>query len=334
MRILVLSGGRSAEREISIESAAFVSRALEAAGHSVVAVDIDADGTWSRSGRVLLIETGRCPWLLRDAGSTLQFEAVFPVLHGPFGEDGTVQGLCETAGWPCAGADVMASSVGMNKIAFKRLAAGAGIPVVPWMEVSAGPSGPLADCVEGELGLPVFVKPARLGSSVGISRAADGRSLAMALDLAFSYDPLVLVEVALRTPRELEVSLVGDDSGISSSIPGEVKPGRDWYDYEAKYACAASELCIPAQIPAALAAEISRNATTAFGLIGGRGYARMDFLLEGDMLFLNEVNTIPGFTGISMFPKLWEASGVPAPALLDRILHEALSRRQVGLWRR
>jgi D-alanine-D-alanine ligase len=332
MRVIVLSGGRSAEREISIESARFVSRTLADGGHEVVEVLIGADGSWQIGNSPLTIDTSGDRWVLRRGREAVGFDAVFPVLHGPFGEDGTVQGLCETAGWPCAGADVLASAAGMNKIAFKRLLASAGIPTPRWLEVSR--RGPGAREIAAELGLPVFVKPARLGSSVGISRASDLPGLEEAIELACSYDPLVIVEKAVPEPREIEVSVVGDDEGISSSVPGEVEPGRDWYDYEAKYACADSRLRIPAEIDGATASAVRSFAEQAFSLLGGRGYARVDFLMSPSELFLNEINTIPGFTSISMFPKLWEATGVPAPALLDRILRETLSRRQVGLWRK
>jgi D-alanine-D-alanine ligase len=331
MKVLVLSGGRSAEREISLESAGFVGVAIRDGGHEVIDVLIDAEGSWSVDGKTLSICTAGPRWELRAGRREIRFDAVFPVLHGPFGEDGTVQGLCETAGWPCAGADVMASSIGMNKITFKRLVAGAGIPTPAWLEVVGDTPGPAE--IAAILGLPVFVKPARLGSSVGITRACSLAELAGALDLAFSYDPLVIVEKAVPMPREIEVSVIGDAEGVFSSVPGEVKPGKEWYDYEAKYSCAASKLEIPADLVSELALAAREYSKQAFAMIGGRGFARVDFLLSGCELFLNEINTIPGFTAISMFPKLWEATGVPAPALLDRILREAVSRRQVGLWR-
>jgi len=334
MRVLVLRGGRSAEREISIESAGFVADALRGGGHEPVMVDIGAEGSWSVDGTALSIRASGRRWDLLAGRRRIAFDVAFPVLHGPFGEDGTVQGLCETAGWPCAGADVMASSVGMNKITFKRLVSGAGIPTPPWLEAGTGEGSPAHSRIIDILGLPVFVKPCRLGSSVGISKVEAPGQLGAAIDLAVSYDPLVIVEKAVRDPREIEVSVMGDADGISSSVPGEVRPGKEWYDYEAKYDCPASRLVIPADLPSGIASAAREFSERAFGLIGGRGFARVDFLLSGSTdLYINEINTIPGFTSISMFPKLWEASGVPAPALLDRILSEAVSRRQPGLWR-
>jgi D-alanine-D-alanine ligase len=332
MRVLLLCGGRSAEREISLVSAAFVSESLSGAGHAVETIRIGADGAWLHGGSPVSIDSGSIPWRLSTPAGRLAFDAVFPVLHGPFGEDGTVQGLCETAGWPCAGAGVMASSVAMDKITFKRLAAGAGIAVTPWVEASSD-AGATTALVADRLGWPVFVKPSRLGSSVGISRVTGPRELAPALALASGYDERVLVESAVPDPREIEVAVLGDSGGIASSVPGEIFPGKDWYDYEAKYDCPASSYSIPADLEPGMASEIRRTAEHAFSLLGGRGFARADFLVGGGGVYMNEINTIPGFTSISMFPKLWEVSGLPAPALMDRILAEALDRRPAGLWK-
>ncbi len=334
MKVLVLCGGRSAEREISLQSAAFVEEALRKAGHEPVVVEIDSCGSWSLEGRGLVLDAGSFPWSLRTAGGAgIAFEAVFPVLHGPYGEDGTVQGLCETAGWPCAGAGVLASAAGMNKAVFRKLAAAAGIPVAPWLELDErrpAASGEILDA----LGLPLFVKPARLGSSIGISRVDRGDDLPRALSLAFSYDPLVVVEKAVQPAREIEVSVLGDSGGVTASVPGEILPGREWYDYEAKYECPGSRLLIPAEIEPSIAETARSLAIAAFSLLGGSGFARVDFLLSDSALYLNEINTIPGFTAISMFPKLWAASGLEAPDLMDRILSEALGRRSVGVWRK
>jgi D-alanine-D-alanine ligase len=332
MRVLLLCGGRSAEREISLVSAAFVSESLSVAGHAVETVRIGVEGAWLHGVTPVSIDSGDCPWRLSTPAGRLEFDVVFPVLHGPFGEDGTVQGLCETAGWPCAGAGVMASSVAMDKITFKRLAAGSGIAVTPWIEASRD-TGRTSSMVADLLVYPVFVKPSRLGSSVGISRVTAPQGLADALAAAFEYDDRVLVESAVPCAREIEVAVLGDSSGVASSLPGEIFPGKDWYDYEAKYDCPASAHRIPADLDPETAASIGRTAELAFSLLGGRGFARADFLVGPGGAFMNEINTIPGFTSISMFPKLWEASGLPAPALMDRILAEALDRRPAGLWK-
>lgn len=334
MKVLVLCGGRSAEREISLQSAAFVEEALRMAGHEPCRVEIDGSGAWSLAGRGLVLDAGSFPWVLRTAcGDEVLFEAVFPVLHGPYGEDGTVQGLCETAGWPCAGAGVLASATGMNKAVFKRLAAASGIPVVPWLELDERSPAPAGEII-GKLGLPLFVKPARLGSSIGITRVDRIEDLPRALSLAFSYDPLVVAEKAVLPAREIEVSVLGDSGGVVASVPGEILPGREWYDYEAKYECPGSVLLIPAELETSVAEAARSSAAAAFALLGGSGFARVDFLLSGSSLYLNEINTIPGFTSISMFPKLWAASGLEAPDLMNRILSEALGRRPVGTWRK
>ncbi len=333
MKVLVVCGGRSAEREISLESSRFVLESLARAGHSTVTAVIGSDGAWTVDGAGVSVDMSKPVWELSRGGACIGFDVLFPVLHGTLGEDGTIQGLCEMAGWPCAGAGVMASAVGMNKIVFKKLASGAGIPVVPWIEIQAGRPVPDAGEIIAGLGLPLFVKPARLGSSVGISRAADAGELEEAVARALEYDELVLVEKAVEHAREIEVSVLGTGASVETSVPGEIVPGRSWYDYEAKYGCSDSRLLIPAMLDAGRAAEVRAHAAQAFSLLGGRGFARVDFLAGDDGVYLNEINTIPGFTAISMFPKLWEATGLPAEGLMDAILREALSRPPVGLWR-
>ncbi|HQE55860.1 MAG TPA: D-alanine--D-alanine ligase family protein [Candidatus Fermentibacter daniensis] len=332
MKVLVLCGGRSVEREISMESSRFVLEALSKAGHSTVTAVIGHDGVWTVDGGRATIDASSPRWLLMREGAEVPFDVLFPVLHGTFGEDGTVQGLCEMASWPCAGAGVMASAVGMNKIVLKRLAAGAGIPVVPWMELMRGAESPSPSAMLDSLGLPVFVKPARLGSSVGISRVDSESDLAGALELAFGHDELVLVEKAVPSPREIEIGVIGTGTAVHTTVPGEIEPGRSWYDFEAKYACKGSRLTIPASLDPETASEARDHAAAVFRLLGGRGFARVDFLLGDSGLFLNEINTIPGFTAISMFPKLWEASGLDSSGLMDAIISEALSRPAAGLW--
>lgn len=335
MRVVLLYGGRSAEREISLESASYVRSVLRdgPVPHTVVDVEIGASGEWTHGGMPLTLRAGKDRWdLLSADGSPVDFDLVFPVLHGPWGEDGTVQGLCATAGWHCAGAGVLGSALAMNKDACKRFLQGAGFRVVPWRTVSSVPGPGEAERLAEELGLPCFVKPARLGSSVGISRAEKAGDIPGAVELALGYDPLVIVETGVRQPREIEVSVLGDSGGIEVSLPGEIEPGRDWYDYEAKYDCEDSRLLIPARLPRDLAEDVRDTAGRAFRLVVERGYARVDFLLSGSgELYLNELNTIPGFTRISMFPKLWEAGGTPIGDVIGRIVSEALGRDPTGL---
>ncbi len=335
MNVLVLSGGRSAEREISLLSAKWVSSELKAAGHTVTDVIIRQDGAWAPAGSsdIVVFEAGSVPWRLLHGGNTISFDVVFPVLHGSYGEDGTVQGLCATAGWPCAGVPVMGSSVAMEKHTFKKLASHASIPVVPWVFLDESKNSSLESLKEeiARLGFPLFVKPSRLGSSVGVGKANTAEELAAAIKVAAEYDSMILIEKAVDSPREIEVSVVGNGFQIFSSVPGEVLPGREWYDYTAKYQCDDSELAIPASLSASQAENIRIMAESAFRLLGGRGFARVDFLMNSEGVWLNEVNTIPGFTSISMFPKLWEATGMRSGELLSFILDEALSRAEYGL---
>lgn len=335
MRVLVLSGGRSAEREISLLSAKWVSCELEAAGHEVAEVIIEQDGCWTLKDSLerLSLETGPVPWKLYSGKKTILFDVIFPVLHGSYGEDGTVQGLCATAGWPCAGAPVMGSAVAMEKHTLKKLASHASIPVVPWVFLDESRSAS-ADSLKEEiasLGFPLFVKPSRLGSSVGISKANNAEELMQAIRIASDYDSMILVEKAVDSPREIEVSVLGDGAQVFSSVPGEVLPGREWYDYTAKYECDESKLGIPAVLSASHTEDIRMMAESAFRILGGRGFARVDFLMNDSGIWLNEVNTIPGFTSISMFPKLWAATGMNSEKLLNYILEEAFSRPEHGL---
>lgn len=330
MNVLLLYGGRSAERQISKLSAAFVGPSLRRAGHRVLEVEIGAGGGWRLEGRRLRMQPEAGGWRLLCGESPLDFDMVFPVLHGPYGEDGTVQGLCETAGWPYAGAGVATSSVCMDKVLFRRIMESYELPMVDWAPYQRGD---LARAVEDwSEGLPVFVKPARLGSSVGITRVDRGDALMPALERAAGFDPKILVEQAVDAAREIEVSVLGEESGISAAVPGEILPGREWYDYQAKYDCPESQLVIPAELPAETAERLRRLACLAFAAVDGIGFARVDFLLSGDGdVLINEINTIPGFTSISMFHRLWEAAGVPVDELMDRILRAGMARPAVGL---
>jgi D-alanine-D-alanine ligase len=369
LRVGVIFGGRSGEHEVSVASAAAVFKHLDRSRYEPVAIRIEKDGRWTLPDRppaVLAasevieqarlasahpVRPGREAHLVayptdeslitidRHAETNddnarvtgLGLDVVFPVLHGPFGEDGTVQGLLELANVAYVGAGVLASAVGMDKAFMKLAFTARGLPVADYRvlraaEWRADPAR-LRDAIQSTLGFPVFVKPANLGSSVGISKAKTQRELTTAIDLAFDFDLKVVVEAAVPAARELEVGVLGNDD-VEASVAGEVVPSREFYDYEAKYLDAGSVVHIPAALDDAQHAEIRRLAIEAFRAVDGAGMARVDFLLsrETGTLYLNEVNTIPGFTTISMFSKLWAATGVDYPALLDRLLQLALDR--------
>jgi D-alanine-D-alanine ligase len=259
-------------------------------------------------------------------------DVIFPVLHGTFGEDGTVQGLLELAGIPYVGAGVLGSAAGMDKDVMKRLFRDAGLPVVPWVLVlrSEWKRNParVRKLIAKELGYPLFVKPSNLGSSVGISKVLHPRKLKVALDLAALYDRKILVEKAVNA-REIECSVLGNDRP-EASVPGEVVPVNEFYDYEAKYIKEGSELVIPAKLSPQQTRRARELAVRAFQAVDCAGMARVDLLLDraSGKLFVNEINTIPGFTSISMYPKLWEASGVPYPQLLGRLIELAFERHR------
>jgi D-alanine-D-alanine ligase len=317
--VVVLGGGRSSEHPVSLNSARSVREGLERAGHDVCAVEVGRDGVWRRNGDALSITPGQ---------GVLDAEVVFPVLHGPFGEDGTVQGLLETADVPYVGAGVMGSAVCMDKVTFKNLMAHAGMPQVRYVAVPerdwSGRREALMDSLT-TLGLPVFVKPARLGSSVGISKVADADGLAAAVEDALAHDPVAIVEAA-ASGIEVECSVIGNDLPDVSE-PGQVIAKGDWYDYESKYTEGGMELVVPAPISPAQRERVRRIAQDAFLAAGCAGLARVDFFVtdEGQVL-LNELNTIPGFTSTSVFSRLFEASGVPYEELLNRLLGYAVER--------
>jgi D-alanine-D-alanine ligase len=308
---------------VSLASAASVAAGLRAAGHEVLEVEVGRDGVWRSGGAELSFSPGR-GWPGIDV--------VFPVLHGPFGEDGTVQGLLEVLDMPYVGAGVLASAACMDKIVFKELMAGAGIPQVDYRAVTArdwelGADGVLATV--GELGLPVFVKPARLGSSVGIGRVLTVDQLRPALAEAFIHDPLVIVE-ASASGIEVECSVLGNDEPIVSA-PGEIllAAGESgWYDYEAKYTPGAMELIAPARISETARERVQELAGAAFLRSGCTGLARADFFVDGDHVLLNELNTMPGFTETSVYGALFTASGIPYTELLDRLVGFALERHE------
>ncbi len=332
-RVLLLFGGRSAEHEISCTSAVAIGEALLEAGYQVVPVGIDREGRWwladlaqrplRAEGREASLELPL--GVIRSSGDVVGFDVVFPVLHGPFGEDGTVQGVFETTGVPYVGCGVKASAVAMDKDLAKRLLRDAGIGVSRWRAVRTGQfdDAPrvVSDLVE-DLGLPAFVKPAELGSSVGVTKAATDAELKDGILKAFEYGPKVVVEEAIHG-REIEVSVL---EGPRVSVPGEIVIEADWYDYEAKYHDETSRFVAPADLSEPETEIVRSLAGRAFEVLECRGLARVDFFLEepGRGFLLNELNTMPGFTPISGFPKMWEASGLSYPQLCRELVTIAL----------
>jgi len=347
LRVGIIYGGRSGEHEVSVVSAASIFKHLDRTRYDAVPVVIEKSGRWVLGGRApevlsagAVSETPSSEALQPTEPSAAVagsgFDVIFPVLHGPYGEDGTVQGLLELANIPYVGAGVLGSAVGMDKAVMKTLFAAAGLPIVPhltvlrreWVKDAASISKRAAD----HLRFPMFVKPANLGSSVGISKAATPSELPAAMELAFQFDRKAVVEAAVPNTREIECAVLGNDEP-EASVPGEViVTHRDgFYSYDAKYLDPeGASLKIPAEIPPTTAERVRQVSVDAFRALELSGMARVDFLLDGaaGSLFLNEVNTIPGFTAISMYPKMWEASGLPYPALLDRLIALALERHE------
>ena len=370
LRVGVLYGGRSGEHEVSLASAAAVFGNLDRTRYEPVPIRIDKDGRWGIAERPPLttsagevieqarLEAGRPTRAGRevhlvahpsdatilsidrtqdsDEGgqamvTSLNLDVIFPVLHGPYGEDGTIQGLLELANVPYVGAGVLASAVGMDKGMMKVVFAAHGLPVCPYTVVRKSDwvanRSSVIETIERELGYPVFVKPANLGSSVGISKAKERTSLVQAMELAASFDRRIIVEAAVPDAREIECAVLGNDDP-TASVPGEIIPSREFYDYEAKYLDEGSRTVIPADLPPDLAERVRQLSLEAFRAIDGAGMARVDFLLSrrDGTLYVNEVNTIPGFTTISMYSKMWEASGLPYPQLIDRLIALAMDR--------
>jgi D-alanine-D-alanine ligase len=347
LRVAVLYGGISAEHEISVISARSILAAIDRDKYDVLPIAITKRGRWllpDRPPDQLPQAAGALSSVGEDQGTAIVLErggalagkgvnaspvdVAFPVLHGPGGEDGTIQGLLETLGVPYVGAGVAASAVGMDKSLQKPVFAGARIPVTPWMtirklEMTSGTRGVVRSAIE-TIGLPCFTKPANLGSSVGVAKCQTAEELAAGLTDAFRYDDTVLVEQAVEG-QELECAVLGNDEP-EASVVGEVVPVNEFYDYEAKYLVEGSELIIPADIPEDVAEDIRRYAVRAFTTIGCAGMARVDFFYAAGRVLLSEINTIPGFTPISMYPKLWEASGIPYAKLIDRLIELALER--------
>jgi D-alanine-D-alanine ligase len=351
----LIFGGRSGEHEVSLMSAQGIMSAINKEKYEVVPIGITKEGRWLASGdpmkalssgvtaesepAALLAEpTQRGLMRLEEREQeramtvvqVSQLDVIFPILHGPYGEDGTVQGLLELAGIPYVGAGVTASAVGMDKALFKDIMRARGLPVAPYLVIKrkaweGEPEGVIAR-IEAEIGYDCFVKPANLGSSVGITKAHSRTELWDALDDAARYDRKLIAEVAVDA-REIEVSVLGNDEPIAS-VPGEIIPCNEFYDYAAKYLDGESELLIPAPIPPETAELVRRLAVQAYKAIDCAGMARADFLLDRNTgkVYVNELNTLPGFTPISMYPKLWEASGISYSELIDRLIELALER--------
>src|SRR5215216_198324 len=346
---MVVFGGRSGEHEVSLASARAIMEALKGR-HEVVPVGITRSGRWISAGDPMRELESRSKEITgaydsgdpEDAGPPASgrlpvtlgsVDVVFPVLHGPYGEDGTIQGMLELAGIPYVGSGVLASAVGMDKLTMKKIFAHHGLPQVEWLGLTRKEweedGGTWVRHIETSLGYPCFVKPANLGSSVGINKARDAGELSVALDEAAALDRRLIVEAGVDA-REIEVSALGNEEA-EVSVPGEIIVKKnEFYDYEAKYAEGGMELAVPADITDEAAAEIRRIARTAYEAIDAAGMARVDFFLERDTgrLLLNEINTIPGFTPTSVYSRLWAASGLPYEELLDRLIRLALERHR------
>jgi D-alanine-D-alanine ligase len=368
LRIGVIFGGQSGEHEVSLASARSVMAVMEPEEYEVIPIGITHSGRWLTGGDPMAILAAGEPDIEAPSATTEgmrtsapgpssgltgpvrvaaerelvpgatggtfpRLDVIFPVLHGPYGEDGTIQGLLELADLPYVGCGVLASSLGMDKLASKYVFLAHGLPVTPFQEVQRRTWEQDRDLVIRRLedtlpgGYPVFVKPANLGSSIGISKASGRAELRAALDDAARYDRRLLVEAAVPGAREIECAVLGNDVPIAS-VPGEVVPSNEFYDYSAKYLDGRSRLLIPAPIPSESAERVRELAVRAFKAIDGAGLARVDFLMNAATgeLFLSEVNTMPGFTAISMYPKLWEASGIPYAELVDRLVDLAVER--------
>lgn len=360
IRVGILFGGRSGEHEVSLRSARSVMDAIDKEKFEVVPIGITQEGHWLIGGdpmkalaarvdpRLLeapqadpaqgvdlsQVEPSGARELVPRASSLREIDVIFPVLHGPYGEDGTVQGLLELAGIPYVGAGLAGSVVGMDKIIFKDVMQSHGLSVGPYVYFKRKQwrreAEAILNTVEAALDYPVFTKPANLGSSVGVSKCADRKTLRRGLGEAARFDRKLLVEAAIPHAREIECSVLGNDDPIAS-LPGEIVPSREFYDYVAKYideGDEASQLLIPAPLSEALTERVRDWAIEAYLAIDCAGMARVDFLLNGETeeLFINEVNTIPGFTSISMYPKLWEATGVPYTELITRLIDLAIER--------
>jgi D-alanine-D-alanine ligase len=361
IRVAVMFGGRSAEHEVSLQSAKNVIESLDKKKYEPVLIGIDKEGRWflnensiqllnsgdprliqlsGREHEIALTPTGSNSRLIRMDEKTVfpKIDVIFPVLHGPFGEDGTIQGLAKLANVPCVGAGILGSAVGMDKDVMKRLLRDAGIPNARFVTISALNKEKVSyNALKNRLGNTLFVKPANLGSSVGISKVRNENEFRKAVKLAFDYDLKVIVEEEIRG-REIECAILGNESP-AASVPGEIIPNADFYSYHAKYIDDnGAALSIPAQLPEYLVKQVQDMALQTFRVLECQGMARVDiFLAHDEKLYVNEINTIPGFTKISMYPKLWEYSGISYTELVDRLIqlamedHEKRSRLKVSM---
>ncbi len=350
MNVAVLFGGKSGEHEVSLESAASICRAMDKDKYNIYMIGITKTGEWAycectpdelesgawrqrevEGSTVNFIPSQKRPAGIElESGKIIKIDVCFPVLHGPLGEDGSVQGIFEMASIPYVGCGIMASSIAMDKAMFKKVMDFEGIPQVEYVSVRAfefeKSEENVISMVEGSLDYPVFTKPANMGSSVGISKASNAQELAMGIREALRYDSKVVIEQGIDA-REIEVAVLGNEA-IRASVPGEVLSCKDFYDYEAKYLANSSKTIIPAQLRADVSRDIMDMAIKAFRAIDGRGISRIDFFIEKgtNSIYLNEINTMPGFTKISMYPKLWEASNVPYKKLIDELIQLAIKK--------
>lgn len=331
--VLLLFGGESSEHDVSLSSARNVYDALNKQKYQVILCYIDRDGSWhlvseindTKSGEILHAQLGTGSFIT-SSGREITPEVILPILHGKNGEDGSVQGLAQLMHLPIVGCDMTASVLAMDKTASKAVFIEAGLMALPYMVHRAYEPMPEYELVRETLGDIVFVKPSRAGSSVGVSRVTSSAEFTEAIRLATQHDPLVLIEQAASSPREIEVAVLGNASDSVASVPGEIQPDREFYSYEAKYEDSSqSALIIPANLDSKMTEYVKQQAVIAYDSLHCEGMARVDFLLDGDdNLYINEINTIPGFTNISMYPKLWQESGISYSELIDRLIELAI----------
>ena len=356
IRVGIIFGGRSGEHEVSFCSASSIIKAIDKDKYTVVPIGITKEGRWiSPRDSELALQSGKIEGkntviLLNDSfskslvcidnnqrldkSSALEkLDVIFPVLHGPYGEDGTVQGLLELANIPYVGAGVAASAISMDKDLMKIIFQQKNLPILKWMTIKRKEwqkdKEKILSLIQNGFGYPLFVKPTNLGSSVGITKVHKKEELEKAIDLASSYDRKILIEKGLEEVREIECGVLGND-GPRASVVGEVKPAGEFYDYDSKYIDKETQLIIPADLPDEVSQEVQRIALRAFKAVDAAGMARVDFFVskKENKIYLSEINTIPGFTSVSMYPRLWEASGISYPELIDRLIQLALERHQ------
>jgi D-alanine-D-alanine ligase len=356
IKVGLIFGGKSGEHEVSFCSASSIIKAIDKEKYIVVPIGITKEGRWIspqdsevalRSGRiegrntVILLNDPSGSALVRidnnqrlDKSSALEkLDVIFPVLHGPHGEDGTVQGLLELANIPYVGAGVAASAISMDKDLMKIIFQQKGLPILKWLTIKRKEwhkgKEEILSLIQGGFKYPLFVKPTNLGSSVGITKVHKKEELEKAIDLAASYDRKILIEEGLEEVKEIECSVLGNDEP-RASVVGEVKPAGEFYDYDSKYIDEKTQLIIPADLPDGVSRKVQEIALCAFKAVDAAGMARVDFFVskKENKIYLSEINTIPGFTSVSMYPRLWEASGIPYPELIDRLIQLALERHQ------